>query len=120
MITGSLSVPSVGRGHLEISFTEGDAVQEEQARRVIEDMLKRGYSLFIHDETDPKKLIKVRHFDAKHMRYVIAADAGHPTMATADVATRRKSYSKRRGRSRMRSVPVRSSRSIAIAPTAGG
>lgn len=64
-----LDILNTGHGHAEIHFDNGDAIEMERAKRIIEDMLRRGYLLFI--EGDDGKVIRVESFDAKTGRYII-------------------------------------------------
>ena len=78
---------SVGDGHLEIRFKKDDPIEIERAKRIITDMLKRGYSLFVHGKDDV--LTRVKRFDAKTGTYIIADGptvAPLPTSAPPEVA----------------------------------
>lgn len=67
-MSGQLDVLSVGRGHLRITVDDKDPEGIDKARRMIEDMLKRGFSIFV--ETD-SGLKRVKKFSAKRMTYLI-------------------------------------------------
>lgn len=106
-MSGQLDVLSVGHGHLKITITEGDAVEIEKARRIITDMLERGYSIFVEQPDGSTK--RVKKFDPKKMVYVI-----DDTMETvpAKKAPPRKQPTKE--------VPVAQSKATAVGRTAGG
>lgn len=70
---GQLDILNCGEGHMEIKFDEKDQIETERAKRVIQDMLKRGYSLFIQGEGN--ELIRVKEFDSKKGVYIIADGA---------------------------------------------
>lgn len=55
---------------MKVSFDESNPLELERAKRIIQDMIKRGYSLFVHGEGG--KLIRVKRFDPKTNIYVIA------------------------------------------------
>lgn len=67
---GTLDILNCGAGHLELKLTDKDPIEIERAKRIIQDMLKRGYALFIHGKD--KALIRVKKFDPKKLVYVIA------------------------------------------------
>jgi hypothetical protein len=94
---GEIDVLSVGRGHnkVEVGNTPEDV---EKARTMIEDMLKRGYSIFVED---PKTgdLKRVKKFNPKKMMYLI--DAPVPGAEKVE-------------------VPVKKSKATAVGRTAGG
>lgn len=71
MSVGVIDVLSVGRGHMRVEIPENDPAQLEKARLMIEDMLKRGYSIFI--ETSDGKTRRVKKFNPKRMTYLIDA-----------------------------------------------
>lgn len=71
MSVGVIDVLSVGRGHMRVEIPEDDPAQLEKARLMIEDMLKRGYSIFI--ETSDGKTRRVKKFNPKRMTYLIDA-----------------------------------------------
>lgn len=68
--TGGLDILNAGSGHIEIRYDTNDTAEIERAKRIIEDMIKRGYSLFIEGEDGA--LTRVESFDAKSGAYVIA------------------------------------------------
>lgn len=124
MKTPGIDILNCGAGHAEISFATGDPIELERGKRIIEDMLRRGYVLFI--EGDDKALIRVVEFNAAKGTYIIAdgplyagdqPDPQAPELpATSDAAT-----SPKRGRGRpRREVAIGSVKTTAIARSAGG
>lgn len=69
-MSGHIDILNVGEGHLEVKWSEGDVIEQARAERIIQDMLKRGYALFVHG-TDGA-LLRVKAFDVKHSSYIIA------------------------------------------------
>lgn len=65
-----LDILNCGAGHLEIRFDEKDVIEIERAKRIIQDMLRRGYALFVHGPDNT--LIRVKRFDAAKGVYIIA------------------------------------------------
>lgn len=70
---GQLDILNAGHGHLEIKFDGTDALELARAERVIKDMLRRGYALFVHGKDD--KLTRVQKFDEMKGTYIIADSA---------------------------------------------
>lgn len=120
MSSGSLQVLNCGRGDLKVSFEKDDPLEVERARRIIEDMLKRGYSLFI-DSDGKGKLVKVQKFDPATNEYIIADGAVYSGESPiAEPVLKKPDPHMCRQRGRGRGFPIKDTKVIAIAPTAGG
>ncbi len=121
-MTGSLSVLNVGAGDLEFRFDRGSKAEVERAKKVVTDMLKRGYVIFAEVNGT---LHKVVAFDATAGRYIIADGAPDPEPAAepGPAPPAEATAPRRRGRpkgSKNKSVPMESVKATAIGPTAGG
>lgn len=120
---GELSVLNVFRGDMKFSFDSANPQEVERAKRVVEDMLKRGYSLFV-DEGDGK-LKKVKKFDAATCEYIIADGAlyqGNQNGGSSEQETTARTETPR-GKGKQaptRRVPACRVKTTGIAPTAGG
>lgn len=112
-LQGSLDVLSIGKGDLRITIG-GDADDTEKARKLITEMLEKGYAIFV--ETD-EGLTRVKRFMPKRMTYVIS-DFGDELDAVAEPAPVT-SKTRPRGK-RTREVPVGGSKAVAVGRTAGG
>lgn len=108
-----LEVLSVGKGDIKISLDHNNPDDIENARKLIEEMLAKGYGLFV--ETD-KGLSRVRKFNPKRMTYVIVEFADDDEPAEEPAAAKPKKPRK----TKQREVPVAGSRAKAIGRTAGG
>jgi hypothetical protein len=64
-----IDVLSTGSGHIEVRFKEGDPMEVERASRMITDMLRRGYALFVHEG---ETVVKVQSFDPAKNVYIVA------------------------------------------------
>ena len=107
---GSLSVLSVGRGDLVISFENDDPVEVERAKSVISDMLKRGYMLFVEVKG---KLQRVKRFNPKTESYVVSWPVeGVQQYKVAAGAKAKKAKTKE--------IPMKKAKAVGVAPTAGG
>jgi hypothetical protein len=111
---GSIDILNTGHGHLEIVVDKSDVAKLELARRVIKDMLRRGYALFVHGEGN--ELHRVRRFDEKADRYVIAAGAE----VEAEEPKDRTLPPLKRGRPRTRAVDISGAKVTAVGRSAGG
>lgn len=113
----TLSVLNCMAGDMKFSFDSNDPQEVERARRVVQDMLARGYIIFV--ET-PKGLRKVTGFNPKNDTYIIADGPMAKEIPTdgdpleTPVETRPK---KTQGR---KEVSAKTAKATAIAPTAGG
>jgi hypothetical protein len=116
---GSLSVLNCGAGDLKFRFDKDDPEEVVRAKKVIEDMLKRGYTLLV--EVDGE-LRRASGFDPAKGCYVVTEppppDAPAPS-ATAAASEADERFSRKR-KGRRREVPMTTTRATGIAPTAGG
>jgi hypothetical protein len=109
-VSGNLDVLNVGHGHLKLTITEGDAAEIAKARRIIEDMMARGFAIFV--ET-PKGLTRVKRFNSRRMTYVI--DDTMDTTPAAEAPPRVKKTARR-----SREVRATKTKATAIGRSAGG
>jgi len=106
-----IDILNCGEGDLEIRFKEGDAIELERAKRIIGDMLKRGYALFVRGSDGG--LIRVKRFDPKQNCYVIADGPTVPAEAVP-VPTHRRNLRAEKA------LPIEKAKAISVARTAGG
>lgn len=110
-----LDALSTGQGHLEITFSKADEKEVQRAKDIIQDMMKRGYLIFI-DEGDGK-LKRVKRFDPEHEKYIIDDPQPEHKPEEPESSTGKK----RRGRKPYKkSVDMRRTRATSVPPTAGG
>lgn len=114
--TGSLSVLNCGMGDLEITYNASDVKDMARARRIIGDMLKRGYALFVKG-TD-EALIRVEEFSEKHNAYVIVDGPTVPAETVPLEETPVEIKPKRGARRRI--IKQEHASIIAVPRTAGG
>jgi hypothetical protein len=128
---GVLEVLSVGKGDLKLTWDDTpDDV--EKARSVIEEMLRKGYSIFVETDVGPAR---VKRFSPTRMTYVItelavgnelptgpsapaALTAGAP-VEPDEVITPKKATRSRK-KTQEREIPVAGSKARAVGRTAGG
>lgn len=111
---GSLSVLNVGHGDLKLSFNSQDPAEVERARKAVNDMLNRGYAIFV--ELAGGKLRRVKKFDSRRDVYIVA-DVPAEAAAAGPAQT---GNGRRSSKQRTASIPAKKAKATAVAPTAGG
>lgn len=114
--TGELSILNCRAGDIRITFDKDSEVEVERAKRMIQDMLKRGYVLAVEIKG---KLVLAKEFDAARGEYIVA-DGG--TFAAEPVPTVAEPFpvvKGKRGQPKGR-VPMKSAKATAIPPMGGG
>lgn len=109
---GKLDILNCGMGHLEITYKMKDPMEMERAKRIIGDMLKRGYALFVHGKD--KALIRVKRFDPKHNTFIIADGPTVPAEAVPMPLVRG------RRKEKVVAVPIAKTHATVVARSAGG
>lgn len=109
---GMLEILSVGKGDIKLTIDGGNEGEVNDARKIIEEMLAKGYGIFV--ETD-KGLTRVKKFNPKRMTYVISELPEDETLPASAAET-----GTRKLKAVEREVPVAGSRAKAIGRTAGG
>lgn len=72
-VTGSLSILNVGAGDVLITFDKDNPGETIRAKRVIADMLRRGFALIVEVERNGERAYeRVQEFDAERGQYIIA------------------------------------------------
>ena len=112
-----LDVLNVGAGHLKFNFSKDSVDEVEKAKKVITDMLRRGYMLFAIVDGEQKR---IRKFDPELEEYILEEPEIIPSEAEPADKVRNPRRGKRGKRGGYRGVPMRSTRATGIAPTAGG
>lgn len=98
---GHLDILNCGAGHLSFTFKKDDREEVAKAKRVIQDMLRRGYAIFVDQDGELKR---VKRFNHDKEEYIIEEhDAAQPSKPN-----------KRKG------VPIRKAKATAIPRTGGG
>lgn len=111
MTTGQLDVLACGAGDIKITFDDANPLEVERAKRIIKDMLKRGYSLFVHGADNA--LIRVKKFDEKKGVYLIADGPTVPPEAE-DSPSDSKPWRK------MKAMPIGKAKATVVGRSAGG
>jgi hypothetical protein len=119
---GMLEVLSIGKGDLKISIGCDNEEDIEKGRRLIEEMLTKGYSIFVETDEGP---VRVARFNPNRMTYIIKEIVEEPAeeqaSAAPDQSTEAAQKKPRRARRTVeKEVPVRGSKATAVGKTAGG
>lgn len=107
-----IEVLSIGRGDLTLTVGGSDE-DRERAKRMIGDMLRAGYAIFVETDEGPRK---VEAFDPNRMTYIVREETPSGTPPEGQAAAK----PKRARKTATRKVPVASSRATAVGRTAGG
>lgn len=103
---------STGAGDIKLTWNANDPMEVERAKRVVQDMLKRGYALFI--QAKGGQLTKIKKFDAAKAEYLIASGA------TIDPEKAEKVRSVRPKDPPLEAVKMSRSKVVAVGRSAGG
>lgn len=120
---GKLAILNVGAGDIKFSFDTSNASEAIRAKRMITDMLRRGYALLIEIDGVYQRAIE---FKEDVGEYVIADYDPQPEQTTkkeikyAESETSAEApqiSSKKRGR---KSIPMEKANAVAVGRSAGG
>lgn len=119
-IVPGIDILNTGTGHTEITFTGDDSTEKANAARMIGDMIRRGYGIFIHGEGGVQ--IRVHAYDPEKHCYIVhepgedptAAAVAHPPEHYTPKGKLKKKYQN------LHHVPVQTVRTTAIGRSAGG
>lgn len=111
---GSLSVLNVGAGDIRVTFNRDNTDEVEKALSMLRDMQSRGYAIMI--ELPDHTYVRATSIDASTASYVVVVNETSPLPDDAVV----ESPQTRAKRGRRVRVPVRTSRAVGIARSAGG
>lgn len=126
-----LAVLNAGEGDLKLSFDKSNEPERERAKNTVEDMLRRGYAIFVQvGEQDGEPVYaRAKSFDAERCEYLVVGvpesavppsielreDAAAPYGRKSDGTPR-----KRPGRSTTVRVAADKTRAVGVARSAGG
>lgn len=116
---GSLSCLSVADGDITIKFDTQNASEAIRAKRIITDMLKRGYALLI--KMADGSYVRAVKFNEKQGEYIIAdfdPSETNEKIETEKITSQTSpTLKKKRGR---KAIPMQKADAVAVAPSAGG
>jgi hypothetical protein len=128
---GALNILNVYEGDVEITYNTNDAAEAIRARRIITDMMRRGYSMLIEVDGAYQRAVD---FDEKVGKYIIAdfdptyrqprpQEKEGPTNGEEHEEIEAEASApppKKRDRPGRRSISMADTTAVAIAPSAGG
>lgn len=106
---GALSILNAGAGDIRLTLDQKNPQELLLAKKMIQDMLRRGYVLFIEENGE---YVRVTNFEETTGTYIVA-DYGQTPVE--DVQTTQKTS--RRGKKK---IPMDQATAVAVARTAGG
>lgn len=129
---GKLSCLSVNDGDIEITFDNQNAAECIRAKRIITDMLGRGYALLV--KLEDGTYTRVQKFIEKHGTYIIAdfdpatdepkrygqTENKAETQTQESEPTIKKKYAGRGRKPKTQGLQMEKSEVVAVAPSAGG
>lgn len=113
-MVGCLDVLNCGAGHLKVAFDKTNAMDVDRARRMIADMLKRGYALFVEEPDGSVR--RVAKFDPKTDEYILS-DVPAPKVKEPEHGETVRRHAYRPAKTRR---PLRTTRVTGVGRTAGG
>lgn len=116
-MTGELSVLNVGAGDIRVVFNHADQGESAKAIRMLTDMQQRGYAILI--ELPDGSYTRAQAIDASRGRYVITLPEDVQLPPDAEPVPTKRGRGRPRGR-RTVSVPVKTSKAVGVARSAGG
>lgn len=128
---GVLEVLSVGKGDLKLTWDPDKPEDLDNARKTIEEMLRKGYSIFVETDVGPAR---VQRFSPERMEYIIrevvegtelpTGPAAPAALGTGDAVKPDEvippGKAKAAKKTRERKVPVAGSKATAVGKSAGG
>ena len=127
---GTMTILTVGDGDTTLSFDPKKPEETRRAKKVVDDMLKRGFAILV--EVGKKKgeplYQRARGFDPKTAEYIIVGapddeetqEEAAPAAPAANPARPRRKSPGAKPRPRQRRVKASDANAVAVARTAGG
>lgn len=113
---GSLSVLNVGAGDIKVVFNHADEGESKKAIKMLTDMQARGYAILV--ELPDGSYTRVTQVDTTRGRYVITVPDEVTLPAEAEPVVAKGKRGRKAGRKV--SVPVRGTKAVGVARSAGG
>ena len=127
---GEIGILSVGAGDTKLSFNSKNPAEAIRAKRIVTDMLRRGYALLVEidDGKGGKHYARATAFDENTCEYIIAdfdptASEEHPGDVQAKPAAAPRAEGRPAGKKKGRPVtriPAARAKAVAVGRTAGG
>lgn len=126
-MNGSVAILNVGDGDTKLSFNSKDPAETLRAKRIIRDMLKRGYLLLVDVEGNGE-YSRALDFDEKTSEYIIAdfdstydPNEDQPNgEITKESEIEAKTPRKTKGKKKTKRVQAKDSKAVAVGRVSGG
>lgn len=123
---GQISILNVFGGDTKLVFDKENIVETIRAKRIVKDMLRRGYMLCVEDKDG--KYVRATDFDENTGEYIIADfspesgddDGGQGREETQEGTTETATGQGKKKRGRQRRVSAETSKAISVPRVAGG
>ena len=118
--TGTVGILNVGAGDTKLVFDNKNPQEKARASRIVKDMIRRGFALFIEIGQNEKGPIyqRAHDFDEHTAEYIVA---GSPGDSEGNTHEQEPASQARKGRKAApRRVPAAKTNAVAVARTAGG
>lgn len=113
---GSLAVLNVGAGDVRVEFSD-DEIANDKTIAMIEDMLQHGYAVLVESDGD---WLRVTRIDREQREYVLRQNRRIALPGTQAKVEQAETPAKATKAKREKRAPVRSSRAVGVARSAGG
>lgn len=113
MSLGELAVLNVGAGDIKVVFNQADTGETKKAIRMLKDMQQRGYAIMV--QLPDQTYVRAKRIDESTNSYVIVVP---DEMVIEEAVPVLKKRHKRGGK--QVKVPIRKSRAVGVARSAGG
>lgn len=119
---GELACLNVAGGDIKISFDTNNAAEAIRARRIITEMLKRGYALLVEHKG---KYQRATAFDEKKGEYIIAdydptVDEEETDEHEQGKKTKEPQPTIKKGVRGRKRIPMEKTNAVSVAPSSGG
>lgn len=119
-MTGTIGILNVGAGDTKLSFDKNNPKERKRAAKIVDDMLKRGYAVFVQvGEKDGEPLYQRAHaFNPETCEYLIFGDPEDDD--SEGPKNEQKSAPRRRTAATPKRVAAEATRAVAVSRSAGG
>lgn len=117
-----LGILNVGSGDTKLTFDPTKPEEMRRAARIVNDMIRRGYSILVEGEDAYGKtsFVRAHAFDETKFEYIIADDQPEESDGQAGEDQCGEETATRGRGKRWKGIPAASARGVAVGKSAGG
>jgi len=123
-MTGQIGILNVGAGDTKLSFDKNNPAERERAKRIVQDMLKRGYAILVEvGKADDGEQIyrRAKDFDPETCEYIIAGGPEDQVNLSETVRSDLSSPPlKKTARKGLRRMPADQTSAVSVGRMSGG